>query len=63
MAITNTTSQVGAFNATDRRILFLRYADADAVELYNDRRPRLGALLRGETRFPEVAAFEKELMA
>ena len=26
----------------DRRILYLRYADADAVEVYNDRRPRLG---------------------
>ena len=45
----------------DRRILFLRYADADAVEVYNDRRPRLGRLLRGQTRFPEVAAFEADL--
>ncbi len=45
----------------DRRILFLRYADADAVEVYNERRPRLGPLLRGATRFPEVAAFEGEL--
>jgi hypothetical protein len=43
----------------DRRILFLRYADADAVEVYNDRRPRLGPLLRGATCFPEVAGFER----
>lgn len=45
----------------DRRILFLRYADADAVEVYNGRKPRLGRLLRGTTRFPEVAAFESHL--
>jgi hypothetical protein len=45
----------------DRRILFLRYADADAVEVYNDRKPRLGRLVRGCTRFPEVEAFEREL--
>jgi hypothetical protein len=45
----------------DRRILFLRYADADAVEVYNDRRPRLGRLLRGTTRFPEVREFEAHL--
>ena len=45
----------------DRRILFLRYADADAVEVYNDRKPRLGRLVRGQTRFPAVAAFEAEL--
>ncbi len=45
----------------DRRILFLRYADADAVEVYNDRRPRLGRLIRGGTRFPEVEAFESDL--
>lgn len=44
----------------DRRILFLRYADADAVEVYNQGRPRLGPLLRGTTRFPEVASFEKD---
>ena len=44
-----------------RRILFLRYADADAVEVYNDRRPRLGRLIRGTTRFPEVEAFEADL--
>lgn len=42
----------------DRRIVFLRYADADAVEVYNDRQPRLGRLLRGTTNYPEVAAFE-----
>jgi hypothetical protein len=45
----------------DRRILFMRYADADAVEVYNERRPRLGRLLRGATRFPEVRAFEADL--
>jgi ectoine hydroxylase-related dioxygenase (phytanoyl-CoA dioxygenase family) len=45
----------------DRRILFLRYADADAVEVYNDRRPRLGRLVRGSSRFPEVTAFEADL--
>lgn len=45
----------------DRRVLFLRYADADAVELYSARTPRLGRLLRGRTRFPEVEAFESNL--
>ncbi len=45
----------------DRRILFLRYADADAVEVYNDRRPRLGRLVRGKTRFTEVEQFESNL--
>lgn len=45
----------------DRRMLFLRYADADAVEVYRDRRPRLGRLVRGVTRFPEVEAFEADL--
>jgi hypothetical protein len=45
----------------DRRILFLRYADADAVEVYNKGGPRLGRLLRGTTRYPEVETFEKEL--
>jgi Phytanoyl-CoA dioxygenase (PhyH) len=45
----------------DRRILFLRYADADAVEVYRDRRPRLGRLLRGTTRFPDVDGFEAHL--
>lgn len=45
----------------DRRILFLRYADADAVEVYNERRPRLGRLLCGATRFSEVRDFEAEL--
>jgi ectoine hydroxylase-related dioxygenase (phytanoyl-CoA dioxygenase family) len=45
----------------DRRILFLRYADANAVEVYNDRRPRLGRLLRGTTVFDEVKAFEQDL--
>ena len=45
----------------DRRILFMRYADADAVEVYNDRQPRLGKLLRGTTQFEEVAAYESDL--
>lgn len=45
----------------DRRILFFRYADADAVEVYNQRRPRLGRLLRGLTRFEEVRRFEADL--
>ena len=44
-------------------MLFLRYADADAVEVYNDRCPRLGRLVRGKTRFPEVEAYEAELGA
>src|SRR5690606_1470141 len=45
----------------DRRVLFLRYADADAVEVYNNRKPRLGRLVRGTTRFEEVAQFERNL--
>jgi ectoine hydroxylase-related dioxygenase (phytanoyl-CoA dioxygenase family) len=45
----------------DRRILFLRYADADAVEVYNERKPRLGRLVRGSTRYPEVEAYEQNL--
>lgn len=47
-------------NERDRRLVFCRYADADAVEVYNDRRPRLGRLLRGETRFDAVREFEME---
>ena len=45
----------------DRRILFLRYADADAVEVYNERKPRLGRLVKGNTKFEAVAAFEADL--
>ena len=45
----------------DRRILFLRYADADAVEVYNNNAPRLGTLLRGSTKFEQVREFEREL--
>ena len=45
----------------DRRILFMRYADADAVERYNDDAPRLGPLLRGISRFNQVTDFEQEL--
>jgi len=52
----------GNFSKTrDRRILFLRYSDADAVEVYNDRKPRLGRLLRGKTNFQEVAEYEQDL--
>jgi ectoine hydroxylase-related dioxygenase (phytanoyl-CoA dioxygenase family) len=45
----------------DRRILFLRYADADAVEVYNNRKPRLGKLVKGRTQFKEVEEFEAGL--
>lgn len=45
----------------DRRILFFRYADADAVEVHNGRRPRLGRLLRGTTQYDEVREFESNL--
>lgn len=45
----------------DRRILFLRYADADAVEVYNNRQPRLGKLVKGNTRFEAVRHFEAGL--
>lgn len=45
----------------DRRILFLRYADADAVEVYNDGKPRLGRLVKGTTRFEEVRNFEADI--
>ena len=45
----------------DRRILFLRYADADAVEVYNQRKPRLGRLLKGTTQYEEVRSFESDL--
>lgn len=45
----------------DRRILFMRYADADAVEVYNQGKPRLGRLVKGKTRFPEVEQFEADL--
>lgn len=45
----------------DRRILFLRYADADSVEVYNGRKSRLGRLVKGKTRFPEVEQFEAKL--
>jgi len=52
----------GNFSETrDRRILFMRYADADAVEVYNDNKPRLGKLLRGQTRFEEVRKFERNI--
>lgn len=45
----------------DRRILFLRYADADAIEVYNNRKPRLGKLVHGNTIFNEVKEFEADI--
>lgn len=45
----------------DRVFFFLRYADADTVEVYNDRKPRLGKVVRGSSRFPEIAAYESDL--
>ena len=52
----------GNFSADrDRRVLFLRYADADAVEVYNDNKPRLGRLVRGTSMFEEVRQFEAGL--
>jgi len=45
----------------DRRILFLRYADADAIEVYNGGKPRLGKLVKGKTKFNEVEEFEANL--
>ncbi len=45
----------------DRRILFLRYADADAVETYNGDNPRLGRLLRGQSKYPQVNSYETNL--
>ena len=54
-------SQGNTSTERDRRILFTRYADADAVEVYNHHEPRLGRLLRGVTRFPEVKRYESEL--
>lgn len=45
----------------DRRILFLRYADADAVEVYNGRKPRLGRLVKGSTIYEQVRNFEVKL--
>ena len=43
-------------NRTDghRRMLFCRYCDADAVEVYNDNAVRVGRLLAGSSIFPEV---------
>lgn len=43
-------------NATrgDRRMLFCRYADADAVEVYNEGAVRVGRLLRGESVHEQV---------
>ena len=39
----------------------MRYADADAVEVYNERQPRRGRLVRGTTRFDEVRQYESDL--
>lgn len=51
----------GNFSDRDRRILFFRYADADAIETDKGGVPRLGRLLRGATRFDQVRAFEADL--
>lgn len=48
-------------DSRDRRILFLRYADADAIEVYNEGKPRLGRLVKGKTKFKEVEEFEANL--
>jgi len=50
-------------NATDedRLCLFMRYGDADAVEVYNGGKPRLGRLLRGTTKYREVETSELAL--
>ena len=45
----------------DRRILFTRYADADAVEVYNNRQPRMGRVVRGTSQFVEVRHYESDL--
>jgi ectoine hydroxylase-related dioxygenase (phytanoyl-CoA dioxygenase family) len=45
----------------DRRILFLRYADADAIEVYNNGKPRMGRLVKGSTKFDEVKQFEANI--
>ena len=52
----------GNHSDAHRRILFMRFADADAVEVYNNKTPRLGRLLRGTTRFAEVEAYESDLL-
>ena len=51
----------GNLSNRDRRIVFMRYADADAVEVYNNGKPRLGRLLRGTTRYEKVLRFEADL--
>ncbi len=45
----------------NRRLLFTRYAAADAVEAYNSNRIRPGRLVRGETKYAEVRDFEAEI--
>lgn len=51
----------GNFSDRDRRLLFVRYAEADSVEIYNDRKPRLGKLLRGQAKNPELTRYEHDL--
>lgn len=41
-------------------MLFLSYT-AEAVDVYNDRKSRLGRLVKGDTKFKTVNAFEAEL--
>jgi hypothetical protein len=43
----------GNLTASARRAFFFRYADADAIETLTGQ-PRIGKLLRGKSRFPEV---------
>ena len=47
-------SSLGNSTQGDRRMLFCRYADADAVEAYNSDAVRVGRLLRGESVFEQV---------
>lgn len=52
---------MGNFSDGDRRILFCRYSDADSVEVYNENKPRLGRVVAGSSKFPEVSEFEVDL--
>jgi hypothetical protein len=47
---------VGNHTEGDRRLLFCRYCDADAVEVYNNNAVRVGRLLSGVSSYPEVHA-------
>merc|ERR1712166_1577823 len=54
---------MGNKSEIDRRILYCRYADADAVEVYNGDKPRLGRVVAGSSQFDEVNQYETELPA